>query len=562
MLPVSPSITAPDLAKFLAKLCEKAAPTSHKLDIAGWLKAAAEGLSLGEAPARLLFGAFQLVASGDLFTDPAAWPHPLGGSQTVDAREFAAFLSIQYSFNRRSSLQQPLSPSSRSKLGMGDVWPSHPPLEIHVDRAESFPCLSPVTKSMVQQGKWPVQRQLKNAAAVRQHIDELLRAVAGARPGLAAPGKLDTGLNFEVAAEQFDRLAFLLVPASSPAPRRLSDLCPLFAPPANRAPASELSAWLSARLIDHEYPSPAPLPAHASPSNPSPLVATVANGHKTTIVRSEGDLKGVLEVRIFGCQDTYIYLLGPVPLVTIMGCTDCTVVLGPVSRVLSVEHCERIRCIAVARQVRVSNCLDCALSAGTPAPPLTWGDSRSIFFGPFSTHYPALGGHMQRAGLEPQACAAGWRTPHVLDWPNLLSPCAPGSDPASQRSVSLTSPDQFVEFVVPFKQDNVASSGDAAGAGTVSPGPTPAPAPEYQEAVQQRTQAVKAVRQAVRDASLSHEQQSQLRSTILEHFREWLMASGNARQVVDLQRLEQHTASGAPAAGAGSKQAAPAAGSH
>eukprot|EP00741_Cyanophora_paradoxa_P015009 tig00020830_g14481.t1 len=502
MLPVSPSITAPDLAKFLAKLCEKAAPTSHKLDIAGWLKAAAEGLSLGEAPARLLFGAFQLVASGDLFTDPAAWPHPLGGSQTVDAREFAAFLSIQYSFNRRSSLQQPLSPSSRSKLGMGDVWPSHPPLEIHVDRAESFPCLSPVTKSMVQQGKWPVQRQLKNAAAVRQHIDELLRAVAGARP--ASP-----------------RLASS-TPAStsSPAPRRLSDLCPLFAPPANRAPASELSAWLSARLIDHEYPSPAPLPAHASPSNPSPLVATVANGHKTTIVRSEGDLKGVLEVRIFGCQDTYIYLLGPVPLVTIMGCTDCTVVLGPVSRVLSVEHCERIRCIAVARQVR--------------------------------------------------ACAAGWRTPHVLDWPNLLSPCAPGSDPASQRSVSLTSPDQFVEFVVPFKQARPTTWPPLATPRGRAPyprypvtktNPCPLP-PEYQEAVQQRTQAVKAVRQAVRDASLSHEQQSQLRSTILEHFREWLMASGNARQVVDLQRLEQHTASGAPAAGAGSKQAAPAAGSH
>ena len=54
-----------------------------------------------------------------------------------------------------------------------------------------------------------------------------------------------------------------------------------------------------------------------------------------------------------------IYVLQPFRFGTVSGCSDCTIVVGAVEAVLSLERCERVTLIASCNQLRISNSFDC-----------------------------------------------------------------------------------------------------------------------------------------------------------------------------------------------------------
>eukprot|EP00276_Gloeochaete_wittrockiana_P016574 CAMPEP_0184335496 /NCGR_PEP_ID=MMETSP1089-20130417/4055_1 /TAXON_ID=38269 ORGANISM="Gloeochaete wittrockiana, Strain SAG46.84" /NCGR_SAMPLE_ID=MMETSP1089 /ASSEMBLY_ACC=CAM_ASM_000445 /LENGTH=573 /DNA_ID=CAMNT_0026660185 /DNA_START=30 /DNA_END=1751 /DNA_ORIENTATION=+ len=556
LFPGTPQYALSDIFPFLRRLRDKCG-SSHRLLLGSWLQYIRDNsdhLHFSEANGRLLYEVFQCLAAPDGPLDPSLWPFAPSG--LVDVRQFCIFLLVHFASLRKNPLTT-LSPSSRAKFGAGDVWPSTSALEIHVDPPNSHTCLSPVAKS----GKWPLQKHQKALSLLKEHLEDIIRFLATDVRSSPSQTKLSinpvSSASTEVTADDFDALSFLFVPcapthlASGWIPR-LSRLTPFWEKDASRrVSVSEACDWVLRNLSQVELPTFPLINCTAKPSSPdsSPIaapsgswVASLSGVHKSTVVKTENDLRGFAELRIYGCQDTYLYVLSASCFVTILGCTDCTIVLGPVSRILSVEHCERLRLIAPSRQLRVSSCLDCTFNVCTPTSPLFFGDNRSLFLAPYNTFYGTLGNQLLRAGIDPQV-ATMFGTPLLADWPHVYAPCGvPTSSPLSQTveelsqeasGISIVPPATFVEFIVPFKNDD--------------PGPGPLPVtrsnpcplrPEYSEAVASRAAAVRAVRQAVREASLDHGQQAQLRAVILEHFREWLMASGNARQVVDLQRLE------------------------
>ena len=57
------------------------------------------------------------------------------------------------------------------------------------------------------------------------------------------------------------------------------------------------------------------------------------------------DLKhGTLQ--LIDCHAAFVYVLAPVRCVELLGCCGCTVVVGAVERVLTVQHCEKVKLLA------------------------------------------------------------------------------------------------------------------------------------------------------------------------------------------------------------------------
>ena len=98
---------------------------------------------------------------------------------------------------------------------------------------------------------------------------------------------------------------------------------------------------------------------------------------KSTVAKGEDDFPdGVL--RITDCHDSVIYALAPLQYASITCCSDCTVVVGAVGRMLRVERCERLQLIAGCVRICISSCHDCVFYLGVNRAPLMLGDNRFV----------------------------------------------------------------------------------------------------------------------------------------------------------------------------------------
>lgn len=98
---------------------------------------------------------------------------------------------------------------------------------------------------------------------------------------------------------------------------------------------------------------------------------------KSTVAKGEDEFPdGVL--RITDCHDSVIYALAPLQYASINCCSDCTVVVGAVGRMLKVERCERLQLIAGCARICISSCHESVFYLGVNQPPLLLGDNRFV----------------------------------------------------------------------------------------------------------------------------------------------------------------------------------------
>ena len=98
---------------------------------------------------------------------------------------------------------------------------------------------------------------------------------------------------------------------------------------------------------------------------------------KSTVAKGEDEFPdGVL--RITDCHDSVIYALAPLQYASIACCSDCTVVVGAVGRMLRVERCERLHLIAGCARICISSCHESVFYLGVNQPPLMLGDNRFV----------------------------------------------------------------------------------------------------------------------------------------------------------------------------------------
>ncbi len=304
---------------------------------------------------------------------------------------------------------------------------------------------------------------------------------------------------------------------------RLSDVAPAFAGGVQKSIALPAARdWLSRAVL-----TPAP---GAPPRAGDAAVECVA---RTTLLLREPDVGPLGALRVSDCHEALIYVLAPCGLASVSHCTDCTVVVGAAARCLRLEQCERCTVVAAARSVQLRSCRGGVLHLAVARPTLVLGDTRGVRVAPFNTHYDALSAHLAAAGLSPAApnCWEQCATLAPVPQPGAaVAAAAAGGAAAPKSPLAPLPPDDFCPFVVPF----------GAAEGALPPGrpattANPFALPEaYASATEAKVRRVGELQAAVREAALDEGRRRELQGAIQAHFREWLVASGNMRQILEL----------------------------
>eukprot|EP00164_Ancoracysta_twista_P002665 GFYU01003543.1.p1 GENE.GFYU01003543.1~~GFYU01003543.1.p1 ORF type:complete len:546 (-),score=72.71 GFYU01003543.1:47-1684(-) len=480
------------LRKLLCPTMDNSAvqPTA-RVSLSTWMKVVVNHLKVSQTTAQVYFNTCEsLLPSSKLqVVDPNT-------ESTVMLGHLLLMLFVQ-SFKAAP-------PKSPHKKVADIVWPSN-------DGQSSAPSprqLALHAKGLEEVGVLPF---------LKQHLGDILQL-------LASP----LGPQ-ELTKPQFDVLGFLIAGGKdlSGEVAPLSALAPFWLRTSEaRVPISEIEDWTTAYLTTNDLFSPwissiANAKTQIDGRFPEdnvrkidgrPLVLSAIN--KKTVLKTESDINGE-NIKIVNSHNCYLYILAPVGFATVFGCTNCTIVLGSVQNVLGIEHCERVKFVVATRSVRISSCMDISMYVCSNTKPMLVGDNRGIQFGPYNTFYPQLESHMRASKLTPKLNM--WKSP-VTDW---------DPDIKSHASNLLIQPENYNTFSVPFKMN-----------GTTRANPCTIP-PEYAVHVERKQKAFTVLRQAIKEIKMDDNTQKDLQQIIQNQFKEWLMTSGNLRQIQDLLHLDQ-----------------------
>jgi TBCC domain-containing protein 1 len=225
-------------------------------------------------------------------------------------------------------------------------------------------------------------------------------------------------------------------------------------------------------------------------------------------------------VQIFDCHGCHIYALAAVRSVELVGCTRCTVVVGAVGRVASVHHCDRLTLLATAGALRAHSLSESCLHLCTATRPLLWGENHSLSLAPFAAVYASLPRHMAAAGISPDLGRNRWAQPICC-----LPALAAGTAPDASACFSLLPPRSYLPFHIPFD----VLAGMTAGSRI----PPVVQLPDvYAEALASHTQQLRLFSEQL--VLCSDSVKSEVGAALQARFREWLVRTGNMRQVVEL----------------------------
>ena len=225
-----------------------------------------------------------------------------------------------------------------------------------------------------------------------------------------------------------------------------------------------------------------------------------------------------------------------------VGCQYCVVVLGPVTGIVSADHCDGLKLICAANCVVLSNTVDSELSVCLKNRPILTGDCRRIRFGPYCTFYPRLDVHLRSTGIgfSPND-SLRWKDPLVTN--EKIHDHGESKLEKDYKCYSLCTPDEFEPFLVPFRDAKLSKEK------TCKHMPLPIEL-EYIQALKKKKLNAKAMLKSIDSIPLQAEGKNDLdkeqvrlkragvHQTIQAAFRDWLVSTGNVRQVVDLVKLK------------------------
>uniref|UniRef100_A0A1J3GKW1 TBCC domain-containing protein 1 n=1 Tax=Noccaea caerulescens TaxID=107243 RepID=A0A1J3GKW1_NOCCA len=454
----------------------------------------------------------------------------------ADLRDLVLFLYIQ-------SYKKLLPRTHKDSAAVADVWPSTSAFDGYLS------ALSPIQLVRSNSRRFmpsPADEEAHQLSYLQKHMANIISL-------LAEPVEGEGDESSVLSMESFEHIGFLLhfgdkgtdVPS-------LSQATPFFANsdpdmPAVPVPASQVHDWLlkniasaleniSDRISGKENGPSDASDQDAAMTDASAALKKVSSNDrgpciiegvsKTSLFKQASDLKG-RSVKVANCHDSVIYLLAPLRYATVYGCSDSTIVLGAAGKAVRVEHCERVHVIAATKRICIANCRECVFFLGVNQRPLIVGDNNKLQVAPYNTFYSHLEEHMSEVGIVPtinkwnESLALGAVDPH-----DSLSHPTGASDKQSE-SASCVDPDLFANFLIPnwFASETPGSTKD-----------NPFPLPDPYMAVQQTNlKKLEETRKSLRETPLEENRKRELTTAFHIHFKDWLYASGNIRQLYCLQ---------------------------
>eukprot|EP00250_Pteridium_aquilinum_P001261 c11471_g2_i1 orf=210-1556(+) len=422
LLPL-PTLISPDPASSLRALRAKILPSSTGQNIKSDINiltapsgdvrigsaGIAQALDLSDDDAELILETLASVLPGtEQFTPVSS----IDAAPTVSLDDLLLFLYIQ------SYKKLPLRPQKDAAL-VEDVWPSTSAF----DRLIST--LSPLQvrttrKSCASQ----MDEEAHQLSFVQRHLPALLSL-------LADPSDEDEPNSQVLALDRFNHLGFLLKCGGTGLEvTPLSQAIPLFANsdpdmPAAPAPLQQVLDWIQqhvsvasdrpqARLSKNGPDGEADVAMldacgsvpHLSAVQSSSASCSSQDGRqcqeglifidgtsRASILKNEKDINGG-SVKVTNCHDSAVYILAPMKYASVHGCSDSIIVLGPVEKVVQIEHCERVQLTVSSVRICISYCRECVFYLAVNQKPLILGENHNLQVAPYNTFYPRLEAHL------------------------------------------------------------------------------------------------------------------------------------------------------------------------
>lgn len=538
-----PNLIFPDAAAALlslrTKLLDLTLPGSGRIGISG----VAHSLDLADDHAQLLFETLaSILPDFGPDTDPLCRSDIDSVGANVD--DLILFLYLQ------NYKKPPIRPH-KDAASVADVWPSTSafdgllstlsPLQVRTSR-----------RSMPSQA----DEEAHQLAYVQKHLPALLSLLA------ESSGDDDSDLQV-LTLERFNHLGMLLrsgeigsevVPLSQAAPFFANSdpdmpaapvslsqvlewlaehICSVSEPPQDRL----LNGEADVTMVDAPGSTVGPSGNQGSVSfngfnrqrNRGPKGLTFVDGvARSCILKEERDIDGG-SVKVTNCHDSVVYILAPLKYASIYGCSDSIIILGAVGKVVRIEHCERVQLIVPSMRICIANCRECLFHLAVNQRPLILGENHNLQVAPYNTFYPRLEAHLAQVGID--TAINRWDkllTVGVLDPHDSVSHAAGVAD-AQAEGASILPPDRYMNYVIPKWNDDEAYPEPL----TIA---NPFMFPKaYLQALQQRSKSVESLRQTLKTVPIDEARKQDLLHVIHVHFREWLYASGNIRQLYEFQ---------------------------
>ncbi|CAD6339018.1 unnamed protein product [Miscanthus lutarioriparius] len=520
LLPI-PKLVFPEgtLTQTLSQLKERLAPGGPRVGAA----ALAEALQIPAEQAALALGTLAAVLPAE---DPELGED---GAGNADLRDLLLFLYIQ-------SYKRLVPRAHKDSPAVADVWPSTSAFDGYLS------ALSPIQFVRSNSRRFmPSQadEEAHQLSYLQKHMANILTLLADSVDGGGDDSMVLT-------METFEHLGFLLQ-LSEGTP--LSEAATFFANsdpdmPAAPVPAALVHDWILQHIASalefmteksaakensqHNVFDPdvtmsdAVTNTRIHSSSPTGTSAPNYPGYyrnasfvegcsKTSVVKQASDLKGH-SIKVLNCHDSVIYILAPLKYATVYGCSDTTIILGAIGKVVKVEHCERVQIIAASKRICIANCRECIFYLGVNHQPLIVGDNHKLQVAPFNTYYPRLGEHLAQVGVDPNVNK--WDQPFVLgvvDPHDSLSHPAGVSDVQAESATCLD-PDLFTNFLIPswFEVE----------------GPTkynPFTLPEVYWASQRKKRAsLEDIQKNIRELEIDDNRKKELACALHAQFKDWL----------------------------------------
>lgn len=101
------------------------------------------------------------------------------------------------------------------------------------------------------------------------------------------------------------------------------------------------------------------------------------------------------------CAKARMYLISPFYSAAVTGCVDSDILIGAVFGAVIVSNCQRVSITTTCRKLIVLNCVDCAFNIATLTTTIISGDCKGLVVGPYNASYRNLKNHIKLAALHP-----------------------------------------------------------------------------------------------------------------------------------------------------------------
>jgi TBCC domain-containing protein 1 len=215
-------------------------------------------------------------------------------------------------------------------------------------------------------------------------------------------------------------------------------------------------------------------------------------------------------IKIINCEDSYIYINSNVQTFRMQNCINCIVFVAAVGKISSIDKCENCQISVATNFLRVSNSIDTTIYSYVTQEPILFGDNRGLILAPHNVGYNDFMQFLKFAKIHLSSVYINnWGKPIIMN-------------KEEKEMFEIMLPKDYMRMVVPFNSDNCGLN--------LSP-------KEYYDVIKEREETMNSIKAMIKDAKLLEEQEKALHVAIQGYFRDWLVSSGNIKNISELVKM-------------------------